>query len=520
MRGMLSLLAGLGHGFNDSATDTEDRARRAKLDEITFARAAREQQSYDQEQADRAELRNAGAPVGAVPDMAQTPDGAMQRLIKPDTMDNADVGMPGEAPVTAPAFKVGMQGMLNDQQAGRAVAAANDPSAVRARQIAVLQRQSPERAAALMASDTHLKATQTDLANKQFDSDINQAASKGIEALVDWTNNSPGTTMKAKVVPSADGKFAEIHQVMPDGSLKPTGLSFENNQKGALEAAQLLARQVPIATKLKHYADVQTSARKDNQVERDLAVKERLATVAEQNADTKESAASTKTAKPLVERMSEADKVTYGDINKQREQISGAITRAQAEGTWDPNSDGAKALQTRMAALGMRATALTAKYEKEGGTAPDPLGLRKPAPAASGNTREREKITPAQQAANDSDRPAILAAELANAKDETERAAIQREIDRLPAVQKAKATQRAATPPATAAAAPAARVAPVVPAAPAQPNGIMRRLIELGTDYTSEEGKSKLLARVAEAAKGGTPLTEVEKLRAQQAGLV
>jgi len=134
--------------------------------------------------------------------------------------------------------------------------------------------------------------------------------------------------------------------------------------------------------------------------------------------------------------------------------------------------------------------------------------------------RAREKISPAEQAARDSDRPAILAAELANAKDETERAAIQREIDRLPAAQKAKVTQRTAKPPDAAAAAPATKVAPVVPAAPTQANGIMQRLIELGTDYTSEEGKAKLLARVAEAANGGTPLSEVEKLRAQQAGLV
>lgn len=49
---------------------------------------------------------------------------------------------------------------------------------------------------------------------------------------------------------------------------------------------------------------------------------------------------------------------------------------------------------------------------------------------------------------------------------------------------------------------------------------IVKRLGELGTDYSSEAGKAALAKRVGEAANGGAPLTDVETLRAKQAGLI
>lgn len=49
---------------------------------------------------------------------------------------------------------------------------------------------------------------------------------------------------------------------------------------------------------------------------------------------------------------------------------------------------------------------------------------------------------------------------------------------------------------------------------------IVKRMSDLGTDYTSETGKAALSKRVSEAGQGGAPLTEVETLRAKQAGLI
>jgi hypothetical protein len=45
-------------------------------------------------------------------------------------------------------------------------------------------------------------------------------------------------------------------------------------------------------------------------------------------------------------------------------------------------------------------------------------------------------------------------------------------------------------------------------------------LSDFGTDYISPEGKKVFQSRVAEAKSGGKQLTEVEILRAKQAGLL
>jgi hypothetical protein len=49
---------------------------------------------------------------------------------------------------------------------------------------------------------------------------------------------------------------------------------------------------------------------------------------------------------------------------------------------------------------------------------------------------------------------------------------------------------------------------------------VVQRMSDLGTDYSSPQGKQMLAARVQEAQNGGAPLSEVETLRAQQAGLI
>lgn len=83
------------------------------------------------------------------------------------------------------------------------------------------------------------------------------------------------------------------------------------------------------------------------------------------------------------ERMSEIDKSTLTSINKQRETINTAMTKAQAEGSWDPAAPGSKILTTKLAALSLQEGQLAARYRETGdGAAPDPLNMRKPAPAA------------------------------------------------------------------------------------------------------------------------------------------
>jgi len=161
---MLSLLSGLGQGYNYGTQRRLDNERRARMDQIALDRAAREGTEFSQGQADRAELRAAGAPVAAEPDMVTDATGAtMQRMLKPDTMDNADVGQPGEAPVTTGAMRVGMQGMLSPDQANAESAKQNSPDGTLARQQAALQRQNPRAGMQMQAEHRAAKLSEQQL---------------------------------------------------------------------------------------------------------------------------------------------------------------------------------------------------------------------------------------------------------------------------------------------------------------------------------------------------------------------
>jgi hypothetical protein len=490
---MLSLLAGLGTGYNQGTQQDLDNKRRASLDQIALDRAARDRTEFDQSQADRTELRAAGAPVVAAPDTVQTADGTQQRMLPDPSSDNRDAGEAGTA-APQPAMRVGMQGALNADQAIAATTKANSPEAMRARQLAVLQKQSPEKAAILQAHDLSLKNTQMDLANKEFDSAASTAAGKGWDAFGEWMNNTGSSDTKGKWVPSADGKTMQAYKMGADGTLVPSGLIFENSPKGLTEAATFVSKQVPITAKLKHYMDVKESDRREGHDQATERYQDRMATVAEQNADTNEkyrqdmgAAAGAKAGKGVVERMSEADKMTFADINKQREQISGEITKAQAQGMWNEKDPGAQALQTRLQALNMRGTALLGKYGD--GAAPataDPLGVRKPAAAgpakpastlgANGPTNAAERgmqaavrLNPQEEARNTEvmtspDNLRQLDEEIARTKSPETLAVLQGERAKVVA-----AMQKPTAPPAAAptrmAAAVAAQPAPAAPAA-------------------------------------------------------
>jgi len=498
--GYLSLMAGLANGYEQGSERAAERARRDKLDQIVLDRDAREKAEWAQQQADRAELRSAAEPQAPQPDMAQTPDGPMQRMVKAPGQDNADVGMPGE-PAPTPAYRVGMQGMLNQQQAQQAAASANTPDAVRARQLAVLAKQSPERAAALQAHDTQMKATQLDLANKQFDSDLNAAAARGFDALVDFTNQSPGTTMQARAVPSPDGKTVQIHKVLPDGTLQPTGLAFSNDTKGALEAANLLSKQVPIQTKLKHYVDTEKESRLNKLTDAQIDYYKARGDAAQTNANTKAAGGSGRKADHFDEKewdnaaKIEPSFVTFDNPDggkgvespELRLTYRSELNSARGRGDMSP-SEAAEAARTTTLALKNKAMERVAAAREA-----DPKSKLTEAQAVRDILKE-------YQAAQTKPKPASASVPAGAAP-----AAV-------------SPTAAAAQVPAPAAGAGRGSVNPSMPAA-AEPMGFMQRLVELGKDYESPEGKAALKARVQESKRGGPPLNEVEAMRAKQLGL-
>lgn len=516
-RGMMSLLAGLSGGLQGYNTGTQqrlDNERRAKIDQIALERAQREGTEFDQQQADRAELRAAGAPVAASPDMAQTPDGPMQRMVKSDTQDNRDVGQPGEQ-APAPASIVAGQGGLSPDATAAALAQQNSPQAVQSRQLDVLQRQNPAVARQFMTSRTQgelaevqLHAAKATEASKAVSLGLRKAAGQGWDALAEYMNKSGADHETGQWVPSADGKTMTAHQRAQDGSLKPVqGMTFPNTDKGRLEAAMALDSSIPLDAKLEYHQKEASAANTERH-------QTRMEGIAKQNADTNEEyrkdmglAALTKadnTGKSPFDRMSEVDKTTLLDLNKQAEAINAAILKARAEGSFDEASPNGHALMTERAALRLRASALASKYAKDGDSgAPDPLGVRTPAATTKGKAGMAE-ILADMKASGTSEADVNIGGQPVKVS--------------LPGAKPAAPAARAAAP-AAAAGTPGAPADAAAPA-PARSGGFMQRLADLGTDYTTPQGKAALKARVAESKAGGSPLTEVEALRAKQAGFI
>ncbi len=116
-----------------------------------------------------------------------------------------------------------------------------------------------------------------------------------------------------------------------------------------------------------------------------------------------------------IDRMSEVDKITFVNIGKQRNLIQSAIAKSQADGSYDPNSVGARELSTQLAALTLKESQIQKLYADDGSTAPDPAGLRKPSTSPA-SPASATKVTPTEQKARDSDAATILQTELKSAQ--------------------------------------------------------------------------------------------------------
>lgn len=309
--GMMSLMAGLSNGYVEGQRYEDGRRRQAAMDAISIDRAGRERADWDREEAERQGLATAAAPVMPEPDMMQTADGAyMQRLVRPESMDDRDIGQPGETAPLMASMRVAGRGGFNPLQAQSAAAAANTPEAIEAKQIAFLRGSNPIKAYGMQAMSIRAKASDIDFANRRFDSDLSDAAGRGWAALTDFTNKSGVSPTQTKWVPTADGKRGEVNIVQPDGSLKPTGMTFDNDAGGALEAATILSKSTPLDAKMQHFAarkdrrqaferqsfmdteglkdKQQALGRADRQQASTEAYQGRMAGVAERNAETNE----------------------------------------------------------------------------------------------------------------------------------------------------------------------------------------------------------------------------------------
>lgn len=392
----LNFLSGMAQALGAGADGYSagiDRQRQLKNeDEDRAYLKAQRQQQLDQ-QAREKKVRD--AIDAAAKDFAVEPIPGEQ---KPDTMDNRDVGQPGEQALQPSGFRAGGTTYGTQAEAQAAATASAAPQA-RMQRIASAMESSGDPVGGLKVrssmqqqqlGDLQLKKAQIEAAQQSWDNDSKQALLKGgpdgfAQFLTESKGDTAGGSAQFKATRSPDGKTWRIDLVGPNGELIPRTQEFTNDARGYAEAHVLFSQGVPDIQKLQHYVAQQNSDTSAKQADANIQHQAGMLKVAQQNADTQEQwrrdQASSLEAKadaghkdPLA-RMSEADKATLLDINKRRELINTEITKAKAGGMWRDDDPNAKSLVSELGALGLQASGITAKYGR-GDAAPDPLGLR------------------------------------------------------------------------------------------------------------------------------------------------
>lgn len=277
----IAFLAGLGTGYMKAEDKKVEDARKAASDK-------REQELFDANMADRKRvsddrdaLRTAAAPVTVDPNM-----------VKPETMDNRDVGQPGET-LNQDGYKVGARRFATEGAAKEEVAAYNAPAATRARVMATLGAQGNVLGADQLrtsglqadAAQMTLDKGKRDEAAAVFDMGVKEALQRGgPDALATFMSESHGDgqggKLKFKAVTSPDGKW-QMHKVGEDGASAPVGGTFTSDETGYATAGLMLARGVPEKDKAAHLLQVKQQS--DSAAHNKAQLK-----IAQQNADTQE----------------------------------------------------------------------------------------------------------------------------------------------------------------------------------------------------------------------------------------
>lgn len=294
-------------------------------------------------------------------------------------------------------FRVAGQGFGSLEDAQKAAAAANTPAAKRRRVLSVIEAQDPVRAATTRATLAQSDEVEKLTAAQQFaraaaGSFLNGGGWSGFAKFATdqyqddnlYEAQEDGKGGATIVQKSADGKeigrmtFASPHDAVAYavGQADPSRWVSYKQQEAAL-ASQAADRQAD----REYRRDVLNETKRNNMAVEGLSG-ERISAAGARGSD----------ADGL--KLPQAVKLRHDAIAKQLETINSAVTKAQAEGMWDPNSPNAKDLMTRQAALQLQSRQLLEPYLSGGVGAADPLGVRKPptgaAPAVSQAVRDRD----------------------------------------------------------------------------------------------------------------------------------
>jgi len=234
-----NLIALVGAGWGGYARGQQmAREEQAAQEDRSFERKRRARMEADWQRED--DERRALADAAKPPAVENVPG-----AFKPDTMDNIDVGQPGEAAPSSAGYRVGARMFSDRAGADAAAAEANTPEAVMRRQAAAMQGINPARAAQLsaQANTTKLQGLQLDEAEQKH---LDAMHDREVDAKVNsWDDIANLTGWKLARTP--DGKRVTFMKQGADGALVPVGKDFA---VGDLDTAKELLKKIPNQAKL------------------------------------------------------------------------------------------------------------------------------------------------------------------------------------------------------------------------------------------------------------------------------
>lgn len=245
----MSMIEGVLMGMAQRArqqTDAEDREeRRRKRAEEAEDRAFTMSERARQVKM-RTDMGNAAAEVQPVE----------VKATRPETMDNRDVGQPGEAALPTASYDVGGKRFTDRTQADAAAAEANTPQAITTRMADVAMRNGEPLKAQQLRVGSMQEQTERYKLNDAMRADLDAKFNADLQANVrDWDSldkfisesagDGHGGKMKVKTVVSADGKTRVVNVVGDDGKLHPTEKVVPNTADGLAQAIAELSRMPP-----------------------------------------------------------------------------------------------------------------------------------------------------------------------------------------------------------------------------------------------------------------------------------
>lgn len=400
--------------FADSFSKAYNREREAKRLEKddAFKEEQRNRQRQEWKESDqlKTDLKTANETVAV--------QEGSNGMVKPDTMDDRDVGLPENAEqpnggLMVGQFKVGQQAFLDKGTADKVATDANSADGVNSRTAAVYRKHGQiDKAMSMENAVMDQKSKRLGLSAEEMkhaDLLTNKSLEKVLQSGPTWyegaaqfvTNNQLGglKDIKAKADLSPDGKTVTLKAIMPDGSEKVTG-TYDAGEKGMLQFQQKFGA-LPLETRMTLMRDQIKTDQAQSNFERQMtqaddhfkitkALQEKQIGVSAAHLALARSEESRK--QQIFEneaKLPEAVKRSYGALQDQAKAMDAIIYKAQAEGTFKDDDPAAQGLLAKRAIITGQMNKLMNPYipaspDAKGAPKSDPLGLdgKSGAPAA------------------------------------------------------------------------------------------------------------------------------------------